>query len=81
MKNFLLLLIFSFTGIFAQAQYIYDGSNHQIGRVDNNYLYDGSNHQVGRIDGNYIYDGSNHQIGRVDGLTRRQIIIFFYFFL
>jgi len=37
--------------------------------------------QIGRINGDRIYDGSGRQIGRADGMRRRQIIVFFYFFM
>jgi hypothetical protein len=65
----------------AFAQRMYDGSGHQIGRVDGERYYDGSGHQIGRVDGDRIYDGSGHQIGRADALRRMQMIIFFYFFM
>ena len=44
-------------------------------------MYDGSGHQIGRVDGERYYDGSGHQIGRADGLRRMQIIVYFYFFM
>ena len=69
-----------FSVLLIDGNYIYNSSNSQIGRTDGNYLYDSSNRQIGRIDGNYIYNGSNSQIGRADGLTREQIILFFYFY-
>ena len=31
-------------------------------------MYDGSGHQIGRVDGERYYDGSGHQIGRVDAI-------------
>ena len=30
-------------------------------------MYDGSGHQIGRVDGERYYNGSGHHIGRVDG--------------
>jgi hypothetical protein len=61
-KKFLLAL--SLTLVFlnaAFAQRMYDGSGHQIGRVDGERYYDGSGHQIGRVDGDRIYDGSEQQ--------------------
>ena len=60
---------------------IYNGSGRKIGRVAGDQLYDGSNRLIGRMNGDVIYDGSNHQIGRAAGLRRRQILLFFYFFM
>jgi len=51
----------------AFAQRMYDGSGHQIGRVDGERYYDGSGNQIGRVDGDRIYDGSGRQIGRIEG--------------
>ena len=82
MKKFLLAVAITLAflnSVFAQR--MYDGSGHQIGRVDGERYYDGSGHQIGRVDGDRIYDGSGHQIGRADGLRRMQMIIFFYFFI
>ncbi len=44
-------------------------------------MYDGSGHQIGRVDGERYYDGSGHQIGRADGLLRMQIIVYFCFLM
>ena len=44
-------------------------------------MYNGSGHQIGRVDGERYYDGSGHQIGRADGMRRMQIIVYFYFFM
>ena len=44
-------------------------------------MYDGSCHQIGRVDGERYYDGSGHQIGRADGLLRMQIIVYFCFLM
>ena len=63
------------------AQRMYDGSGRQIGRVDGDRFYDGSGRQMGRMDGERLYDGSGRQIGRGDGVRRRQMIVFFYFFM
>jgi hypothetical protein len=60
---------------------IYDASGRQLGRIDGDRLYDSSGRALGRIDGERIYDASGRQIGRADGLRRRQIILFFYFYM
>ncbi|MFN5930252.1 MAG: 5-fold beta-flower protein [Sphingobacteriales bacterium] len=52
-----------------------------MGRVDGDRFYDGSGRQMGRMDGERLYDGSGRQIGRGDGVRRRQMIVFFYFFM
>jgi hypothetical protein len=33
------------------------------------------------LDGDRLYDGSGRPIGRGDGVRRRQIIVFFYFYM
>ena len=44
-------------------------------------MYDGSGRNIGRLEGERLYDGSGRQIGRAEGLRRRQVIVFFYFFM
>ena len=66
MKKFLLAVAITLAflnSVFAQR--MYDGSGHQIGRVDGERYYDGSGHQIGRVDGDRIYDGSGRQLGRI----------------
>lgn len=81
MKIMFLLFLMLGTGLYANAQRMYDGSGHQIGRVDGERFYDASGRQIGRVDAQRIYDGSGRQIGRLDGLRRMQAIVFFYFFM
>lgn len=51
----------------ALAQRMYDGSGHQMGRVDAERFYNASGQQIGRVDGGRVYDGSGRQLGRIDG--------------
>jgi hypothetical protein len=51
----------------AKAQYMYDGSGRQIGKVSGEYFHDGSGRQIGKANGGYIYDGSGRQIGKTSG--------------
>ena len=81
MKNLLILATMLLTFGFAKAQYMYDGSGRQIGKVSGDYFYDGSGRQIGKISGDYLYDGSGRQIGKSNGLRRRQVMLFFYFFM
>jgi len=60
--------------------YLYNGSGSMIGRTNDNYLYDRTGSNIGRIGGDYIYDGSGKLIIHVNGLSRKQIIVYFYFF-
>jgi hypothetical protein len=60
---------------------IYDGKGRLIGRVDGDRLYSGTGSNLGRVDGDRVYDGSGRFIGRADGLRRRQVILFFYFYM
>mgnify|MGYP007123684661 CR=1 FL=1 len=62
------------------GEYLYDGTGKRIGKVDGDYLYNATGKRIGRLDGDYLYDGSGKRIGRVDGLTKMQVIIFFYYF-
>jgi len=87
---FLLISSISFSQYFYDAsgkrvarfddERIYDASGKFIGRIDADRIYESSGKFIGRIDGNYLFDGSGKRIGRADGLTRTQVIIFFYFF-
>jgi hypothetical protein len=49
--------------------------------MDGDRLYDGAGRSLGRMDGNRLYDAAGRYIGRTDGLRRRQVILFFYFFM
>jgi hypothetical protein len=81
MKKIVLLATLLLTFGFVNAQYMYDGSGRQIGKIDGDYYYNGSGRQIGKVDGNYLYDGSGRQIGKSDGLRRMQIILFFFFYM
>ena len=59
---------------------IYDASGKFIGRIDADRIYEASGKFIGGVDGNYLFDGSGKRIGREDGLTRMQVIIYFYYF-
>ena len=63
------------------AERIYDGNGRQMGRVDGDRLYRCTGANLGRIDGDRLYDGNGRFIGRADGLRRRQVIVFFYFYM
>ena len=68
MKQLLLAVVITLAFLNAAfAQRMYNGSGHQIGRVDGERYYDGSGHQIGRVDGDRIYDGSGRQLGRIEG--------------
>jgi hypothetical protein len=59
---------------------IYKNGN-QIGSVDGNILYDGSRNQLARFDGdNVLLDRGGYTIFRTQGLSRADVIMFFYFF-
>jgi hypothetical protein len=59
---------------------LYDGIGRQIGRVEGNYMYDAIGRQSGIIVGNDIHDAYNRLFRRTRGLTKEQMILYFYYF-
>jgi hypothetical protein len=53
----------------------------RLGQAQAQRMYDSAGRLLGRVDGERIYDGSGHLIGRAEGLRRRQMVIYFYFFM
>jgi YD repeat-containing protein len=51
------------------------------GRIDSERFYDTYGRPLGRVDGDRTYDGSGRPIGQAEGMRRRQINLFFFFYM
>ena len=81
MRNFVLMLIMLCTSLTCNAQWLSDGSNATLGKVESSgYVVDSSNRTLGKVlsDGTVV-DSHNSTIGYARGVPKTYAAVFFFF--